>query len=268
MKKKRIVIKVGDIFCVTIDDESKCYFQYIANDTSQLNSTVIRVFMTHYSLNEEPKIEDIVNDKVDFYAHTILRIGIEDNVWHKIGNIKDLSSIDFDEILFASAEYLIHREEEGELRSIKVNPIENWNVWKINQDRVFVGELSDTLLKKVEVGSSVISYRCILDRIKYGYYRNGGCGYDVAKRIPRPDINSFMMIETVNEFRYYHYKGENLIDDFRLIKGTVPKMMVSDYLKPIKFWDYNWGSGNFITKDEFFSIKTNYLNTNASLDRY
>ncbi len=259
MTKKRIVTKIGDVFCVAIDDEFKCYFQYIANDLTQLNSSVIRVFKTHYPLGVEPKIQEIINDEVDFYAHTILRIGIEDNIWHKIGNIKDLSSIDFEEILFASAEYLVHREEDGELRSIKVNPLENWNVWKINQDRVFVGELSDTLLEKVEVESSVISYWCVLDRIKYGYYRSGGCVYDVVKRIPRPYIHSFTMIETVDEFRYYHFKGEDLIDSFRLAKGSIPKTMESDYLKLIKFWDYNWGYGNFITKDEFFSIKKQFI---------
>ena len=36
--------KLGDIFCVKIDENNKKYFQYIANDLTQLNSDVIRAF--------------------------------------------------------------------------------------------------------------------------------------------------------------------------------------------------------------------------------
>ncbi len=31
-KKKRIITRIGDIFCIEIDNEYKCYFQYIAKD--------------------------------------------------------------------------------------------------------------------------------------------------------------------------------------------------------------------------------------------
>ena len=40
---KRIVTKIGDIFSVTLDNGNKRFFQYIANDLSCLNSSVIRV---------------------------------------------------------------------------------------------------------------------------------------------------------------------------------------------------------------------------------
>lgn len=258
MGKKRITTKIGDIFCAVIDNEFKCFFQYIANDMTQLNSSVIRVFKTHYPLNITPKICDIMNDEVDFYAHTILRIGIENHGWKKIGTFRDLSSIDFNGILFASAEYIIHRKINGVLTSMEVNPLENWYVWKINQSRIFIGELPNELLEKVEAESSVISYMEILDRIKYGYYRGGGCAYDIIKRIPRPHIHSFMRIETVDEFRYFHFYGENLIDYCILAKKHTLKLLETDSLKEMKFWDFNWGYGNFITKDEFLSIKNNF----------
>lgn len=40
---KRIVTKIGDVFCAEIDNRIKRYFQYIVNDMEQLNSSVIRV---------------------------------------------------------------------------------------------------------------------------------------------------------------------------------------------------------------------------------
>jgi len=41
---KRIVTKIGDIFSVVLDNGNKKYFQYVANDLTQLNSDVIRSF--------------------------------------------------------------------------------------------------------------------------------------------------------------------------------------------------------------------------------
>ena len=63
---KRIVTKIGDIFSVDIGDNRKRYFQYIANDIHQLNSSTIRVFKTKYPLDGEPSMDEIVADKVDF----------------------------------------------------------------------------------------------------------------------------------------------------------------------------------------------------------
>lgn len=91
-KKKRIVTKIGDVFCAEVDGEFKAYFQYVANDLTQLNSSVIRVFKTHYPIDHKPVIEDIVKDEVAFYAHTVLRWGIELNAWYKIGKSTDIDT--------------------------------------------------------------------------------------------------------------------------------------------------------------------------------
>ena len=48
---KRIITKIGDIFCVEVDNDYKCYFQYVANDMTVLNSSVIRVFAKHYPID-------------------------------------------------------------------------------------------------------------------------------------------------------------------------------------------------------------------------
>lgn len=76
---KRIASKIGDIFCVEIESENKAYFQYIANDMTQLNSSVIRVFKKRYPMDYIFSIEDVVSDDVEFYAHTILKFGIQEN---------------------------------------------------------------------------------------------------------------------------------------------------------------------------------------------
>ena len=48
---KRIVTKIGDVFCIEIDGQYKCYFQYIANDMECLNSSVIRIFKENHVEN-------------------------------------------------------------------------------------------------------------------------------------------------------------------------------------------------------------------------
>ena len=36
--KKRVITKIGDVFCVAIDGKYKKYLQYIVNDLTQLNN--------------------------------------------------------------------------------------------------------------------------------------------------------------------------------------------------------------------------------------
>lgn len=88
VKKKRIVTRIGNVFCAEIDNECKRFFQYVANDIECLNSSVIRVFKTKYPMDYKPNIEEIVKDEVEFYAHTILKFGIVFNAWYKVGTSK------------------------------------------------------------------------------------------------------------------------------------------------------------------------------------
>ena len=53
-KPKRIVSKIGNVFCVQISPQEKKYFQYIANDRLRLNSSVIRVFERVYRSIKSP----------------------------------------------------------------------------------------------------------------------------------------------------------------------------------------------------------------------
>lgn len=63
--------KVGDVFSVKLDDRSKKYIQYIANDLTQLNSDVIRAFKTGYPIEAKPDLSLVVKGEVEFYAHCV-----------------------------------------------------------------------------------------------------------------------------------------------------------------------------------------------------
>ena len=128
---KRIVTKIGDVFCVEIGNEYKCFFQYIEKDLEQLNSSVIRAFKTRYPMDYKPVIEDIVKDEILFYKHTILRVGIEDGAWYKVGKSKELGLDGLSKVLWGTVhDYKATRvsPEEGYIKLTKVNPIENWAI--------------------------------------------------------------------------------------------------------------------------------------------
>lgn len=148
-KKDRILL--GDIFCVGIDKTFKSYFQYITRDSTQLSSQVIRVFAHHYPMDSEPTMEEIVRDKVAFYAHTIIKVGIAYDAWYKVGKSKELG--DTQELMF--------RQNSSAT---------NWRIWKINTPFVFVGTLSE-IEKKYDIGI-VLSYMNICEKIRTGHFLN------------------------------------------------------------------------------------------------
>lgn len=127
--------KIGDVFSVTISDSSKKYFQYIANDLTQLNSDVIRAFKEKYPLNSRPALLEIVNGKIEFYAHCITKLGLKMNLWEKVGNILDVGNTK--KILFRDTNDYGSKAEENPIKISK-----NWHVWHIN-DKNFTlkGEL-------------------------------------------------------------------------------------------------------------------------------
>ena len=152
---KRIITKIGDIFCVEVDNDYKCYFQYVANDMTVLNSSVIRVFSKHYPMDYVPVFDDIVKDEVYFYAHTILRFGILYNAWYIVGKNSNVGNPD--EILFRW--------------TYDVGPIKksyNWHFWKINQESQFIGEMCEKYAH-VDLGI-VLTYEDIVSKIKTGKF--------------------------------------------------------------------------------------------------
>lgn len=153
---KRIITKIGDIFSVDISGQSQRYFQYIANDLTQLNSDVIRVFKRVYPKGGAYNIDDIANDEIDFYAHCVIKWGIKLGFWQKIGNSKNIGKID---VLF---------RDSDDYGKPEVIVSEKWYVWKINEEFKNIGKVTEKY-KNSEIGI-VISPENIVKRIKSGSY--------------------------------------------------------------------------------------------------
>lgn len=153
---KKTSIKIGDIFCVKIDDNYKMYFQYVADDLTQLNSAVIRVFKDKYSQNENLDFDKVVQGDISFYAHTVLKWGIKLGFWEKVGNCTVYGGIT---VLFRSS------GDDGNLQ-IKIS--ENWWVWHVNEEQEHVGKLTGEN-RFAEIGS-VIPADSIVHRMKTGKY--------------------------------------------------------------------------------------------------
>lgn len=127
--------KIGDVFSVKIDENSKKYFQYIISDLTQLNSDVIRAFKKVYPLNANPELTEIVKGEVEFYAHCVTKLGLKMSLWESVGNTTEIGNTT--DILFRDTnDYGTKVGEEP----IKVS--HKWYVWRINdKDFTRVGKL-------------------------------------------------------------------------------------------------------------------------------
>ena len=256
---KRIITRIGDVFCAEIDGEYKSYFQYIEKDIEQLNSSVIRVFKTRYPMDYEPVIEDIVADEILFYAHAVLRVGIEDNVWYKVGKSKNLGLEGLSKILWGTLFPWTEIFENGFMRIKEVDPLENWTIWYVNNECIDVGRLPEKYYDIIEYGS-VLPYSSIIERLKYGYYIGSDWRYDIIKRRPIPGVNSYLHREVEGVEMYFHFVGEDIsrqlvLTDKGLIRLTVEQPSCQGYaFIAKKFWEINWKYDEHITSEEFETV--------------
>ena len=163
---KRVITKNGDILCTGIDEDYKCYFQFVAVDFTQLNSTVIRVFKKHYPLDSTPTMDEVVSDEVSFYAHVMLNNGIRDGVWYKVGKHKDVGDL---------YNIMCRQHQEMYVKTWERKNI--WYVWKINQEDIQVGEYLPEEYRELSLGS-VFHYERIIEKIKTGKFYGGGSMYE------------------------------------------------------------------------------------------
>ena len=159
MIKRVKATKVGDVFEVKISDTQKKYMQYIASDLTQLNSDVVRGFAKKYKIEEKPTLEEIVFDKVEFYAHCDSRHGIRMEYWTLYGNSPDVG--DVNEPIFRST-----NDDNRVVISY------NWYIWHINGEFMHVRN-DDPRLKKAYYGP-VFAAKHIYERVIDGYMG----GYD------------------------------------------------------------------------------------------
>lgn len=157
MIKKRIQNRIGSIYCVTLDKKSKVYLQYVANDWTQLNSAVLRVFKKKYSNNEKVDLEEVVRGEVWFYAHAVLNSAIRDGFWDKVGSSKELGDT-------TNIKFRLY--SEGNFNHLTVS--HKWHVWTINQEKIRIGDLTNEY-KHYNLGW-VYSPYYIYTKIKTGKY--------------------------------------------------------------------------------------------------
>ncbi|MBO5456992.1 MAG: hypothetical protein J6A20_10815 [Muribaculaceae bacterium] len=253
---KRIVTKIGDIFCAEIDGKYKVYFQYIANDLEALNSSVIRGFKRKYSLDYKPNIDEIVKDEVVFYLHTVLRVGIENGIWYKIGKSNDLELDKLKNIWFVLLDSDYYDSEKEQI--IKYTPPGIWRLWHINQVCKSFDVIPKFYSNEIELGW-VFSYESVMDRFKYGYMLGTYEEYQGIKRIPWDDVDSYIKcgIEDSEDIAYLHFLGKNLVSE--LIMTPMGKIYLDkehpqcdgyEFLD-MEFGDINWHYQQFITAEEF-----------------
>lgn len=147
--------RIGDVFSVPMDSSSKKYFQYIANDLTQLNSDVIRAFKKTYSLNATVDLLEVVKDDVDFYAHVVVKWGTEMNLWEKVGNLA-----------YSETPDVLFRDTKDYGRQVKTSY--DWRVWRINEKFRAVGKLVGDY-QKAEIGI-VVAPPDIVQRMRTGEY--------------------------------------------------------------------------------------------------
>ena len=147
--------KIGDVFSVPLGASGKKYFQYVANDLTEMNSDVIRAFRKIFPTDVDPDLANVVKDEVGFYAHVVIKWGIAMNLWEKVGNRPYSDRLD---VLFrASKDY-------G--KQIKVS--NNWRVWRVNEKFQSVGKLEGDF-RKAEIGI-VVSPPDVVQRMRTGEY--------------------------------------------------------------------------------------------------
>jgi len=156
---KRIVLKIGDIFSCDVTDGRRRFVQYIANDETQLNSSVIRGFHPVYHQDESADLSQLVNNDCDFYCHCFLRTVVKTLGWRKVGNI---AYVDKTEHLFRVS------ADSGTRPGEQVAVSSKWYVWRINEPMQYVGKLAGKN-RIAEIGI-VFSPDRIQEKLQTGFY--------------------------------------------------------------------------------------------------
>lgn len=156
MKRKKTTI-IGDVFSVKVDERHQKFFQYVINDMTMLNSSVIRVFKETYPLETPAILPNVVKGEVEFYAHTILRAGLDNGCWTLEGNCPDIGKA-------ADIKFRIWHPDD-ELPDVNMW---RWSVWKVNQNMKRIGRLTEKY-RTIDIGS-VLNPWTIAARIRTGKF--------------------------------------------------------------------------------------------------
>jgi hypothetical protein len=155
--------KVGDVFSVPIGSGIKKYIQYVADDLTQLNSPVIRAFRDSYPLDASPDLLDVVRGNVDFYAHVVLKWGIQMKLWERAGNVPFTGEL----------AALFRDSDDYGNPAVKVS--HHWRVWKAGEDDQYIGKLEGDY-RMAEIGV-VVNPPSVVTRLRTGKYDFAYPGY-------------------------------------------------------------------------------------------
>jgi hypothetical protein len=113
-------------------------------------------------------LTEIVKSEMAFYAHCVIKWGVKINLWKKIGNVKDVGTVNV---------YFRGSSDSG--RKVGEEPIkvsERWYVWRINDERFTpVGRLPEKY-QSAEIGM-IVSPKDIVDLLTTDEYNFWYPGY-------------------------------------------------------------------------------------------
>ena len=139
-----------------MDESTVRFFQYVADDRSQLDSNVVRAFQETHDAQESPDLQRIASGEVHFHAHVFLATGVEQGFWRKIGHAKPPSKVG---VLFRDS------NDYGD-PAVKVS--RDWYVWKTSSRFKDVGELKPRY-QEAEIGV-VVPPESLVHRMRNGRY--------------------------------------------------------------------------------------------------
>jgi hypothetical protein len=153
-------VRIGDIFSIAIGDGQVRFFQYIGNDSTQLDSEIIRVYKNQYSSANAIDLESIITSEIDWHAHCFLRLGLKMGYWSKVGKAAIAQGIT-----------PLFRDTYDYGRAAWQEPIlisHNWVVWHPGQDFQRIGRLVGEN-EQADIGL-VMSPVDIAYRMQHGVY--------------------------------------------------------------------------------------------------
>lgn len=221
---------------------------------------VIRVFKRRYPLDANPKMEDVVNDEVCFYAHSMLRWGVDLGVWNKVGTSKELGLDGLQTVWFGFAQDTYWDNEIRNL--IPCHPSENLLIWQVNQKPIRICRLKEDQHYYIEYGA-VMPAICIVERFQYGHYLGTNTIYYHVKRMPWDDVDTYTKYEDKDSgnIAYFHFLGQKAVE--MVIVTPAGEKYRFDKEHPFAekyklydgdFGDIYWEYYNFITPEEFAEV--------------
>lgn len=221
-----------------------------------MNGAVIRIFKTRYDRDYNPDIDTIVSDKVMFYTHALLKDGLDNGTWYKIGSSMELGVNDMAEVLFGKTRQNIYIDCTTPVQSIEIDRLKYWLIWNVNKPKQELNNISTDISSKLYPGG-IYPYSYILDVAEYGYYKNTAIEYEVIKRIPHDYANSYVKKRFFDIEYYFHFKGSKV--EREIITGNNKCIKLSKHnpnsglfrLSGIDFWEINWKYKDFISDVEF-----------------